>query len=403
MKRIFLGLLLILTMGVISAQDEPMNPLVESNNSFAFDLYAQVADESNLMFSPYSIMQAIAVPYIGAEGETAEQIREALNFTLAQGEIAPEIAALNSLLTEREMPEMPEGDEAQGLEINIANALWGQDGFPFIDSYVDTINENFDAALRLVDFTSAPDEARVAINDWVAEQTEDRIQNILQEGAITPMTRMVLANAIYFNASWMNPFQEFATQDGAFTLLGGEEVNVPLMNQQESYFYAEGEGYQAITLPYLGGDMAMMVILPAEDTFADAQTMLTADFFNTILENQANQQVNLFLPRFEYEYEVELGQLLADLGMPIAFSNDADFSGMAEEPLAIDSVIHKSFVAVDETGTEAAAATVMTMRATSAMPMEEIVEMRVDRPFMYAIYDRITNTILFLGQVTDPS
>jgi len=379
-----------------------METLAQGNTAFAFDLYHTVlrnteSQNKNLVFSPYSISQALAMVYVGANGNTQSQMQETLNFTIPQDDLAQTFADLNTSITERDpIPDI----DAQRMTLNIANALWGQEGFPFLSPYVETINENFGAGLQLTDFQNAPDDARQAINDWAAEQTEDRIQDIIPQGAITPATRMVLANAIYFLASWANPFMEFATQDATFNLLDGTEVTVPLMRQSEMVLYADGEDYQVVDLPYIGGDTGMIIFLPATGTFESFRDAITAEQFQEIVTQMSASQVIVTLPRWEYESELELSDILSQMGMAGAFSDDADFSGIAEEALAIDGVLHKAFIAVDEEGTEAAAVTALTMRATSAPA--EIFEFNADRPFVYTIYDRITGSVLFLGQVTNP-
>ncbi len=405
-KTILFTLLLmttfLVTMNGSRAQESTMETLAQGNTAFAFDLYHTVlrnteSQNKNLVFSPYSISQALAMVYVGANGNTQSQMQETLNFTIPQDDLAQTFADLNTSITERDpIPDI----DAQRMTLNIANALWGQEGFPFLSPYVETINENFGAGLQLTDFQNAPDDARQAINDWAAEQTEDRIQDIIPQGAITPATRMVLANAIYFLASWANPFMEFATQDATFNLLDGTEVTVPLMRQSEMVLYADGEDYQVVDLPYIGGDTGMIIFLPATGTFESFRDAITAEQFQEIVTQMSASQVIVTLPRWEYESELELSDILSQMGMAGAFSDDADFSGIAEEALAIDGVLHKAFIAVDEEGTEAAAVTALTMRATSAPA--EIFEFNADRPFVYTIYDRITGSVLFLGQVTNP-
>ncbi|MEQ8674292.1 MAG: serpin family protein [Aggregatilineales bacterium] len=391
-------MLMLATYGA-QAQENEMQPLANDNTAFAFDLFQAITTENvnNIIFSPYSISQALAMVYSGANGTTADQMRDVLNFSLPQEDIPAAFGALNSDITEREAVPNTDG---QRLEINIANALWGQIGFPFLTGYVDNLSVNYGAGLQFADFINAPEPAREEINAWVEDQTEDRIQNIVPAGAITPQTRLVLANAIYFNASWMNAFSERGTQDADFTLLNGDAVTVPMMSLSERFLYGEGDGYQALSLPYLGNDMGMVVLLPTDGEFETFQRDLTAERFTEIMQTMGGQQVMVNMPRFEYEYDLQLSSILASMGMSDAFSDNADFSGMAEDSLSIDEVIHKAFIAVDENGTEAAAATVITMRATSAPT--EIFEFRADSPFIYAIYDQLTGSVLFLGRVMNP-
>jgi serpin B len=253
----------------------------------------------------------------------------------------------------------------------------------------------------VLDFASAPEEARTTINEWVSEQTEERIKDLIPQGAIDALTRLVLTNAIYFNAAWANPFEEAATHDGPFHLLDGSEASVPLMKQTEGFGYAEGEGYQAVELPYDGRELAMVVLLPREGQFEEFEGGLDAAQAEQIIGSLAYRQVALTMPKFEFESEFMLRDTLAALGMAEAFSEQADFSGMTgQRDLFISDVVHKAFVSVDENGTEAAAATAVIMKLTAAV--EEPAEMTMDRPFIFLIRDLETGAILFVGRVVEP-
>jgi len=262
--------------------------------------------------------------------------------------------------------------------------------------------ENYDTGLRLLDFINAPEESRITINDWVSEQTEGRIKDLIPQGAIDALTRLVLTNAIYFNAAWLNPFEENLTDDAAFHLLGGGEVTVPMMRQTESFGYAEGEGYQAVELLYDGGELSMVILLPEMGQFEAFEDSLDSDYVDSILSGVDYGQVALTMPKFEFESEFGLVDTLYNMGMPAAFSAQADFSGMnGTRDLAITDILHKAFVSVDEAGTEAAAATAVIIGET-AMPGEPV-EVTVDRPFVFLIRDIKTDSILFIGRVMNPS
>jgi serpin B len=242
----------------------------------------------------------------------------------------------------------------------------------------------------------------VTINDWVAEQTEDRIEDLIPPGVLGAATRLVLTNAIYFNAAWAQPFEASATQDEAFHLLDGGQVTVPMMHQTESFGYLAGDGYQAVELPYEGHELSMVILLPDEGGFEAFEAGLDAAQVEAILQETSDRQVALALPRFEFEAQFSLADTLGAMGMPDAFSDQANFSGMTgTRDLFISAVIHKAFVAVDEEGTEAAAATAVVM-VEGAMPAEPL-EVRVDRPFLFLIRDIQTGTVLFLGRVMDPA
>ena len=262
--------------------------------------------------------------------------------------------------------------------------------------------ENYGAGLRTLDFRTAPDDSRITINKWVADQTEQRIKDLIPPGAIDPLTRLVLTNAIYFNAAWAEAFQQDATRPAPFHLLDGTSVDVPMMHQTERLGYAESSDFQAVTLPYDGRQMEMVVLLPELGKFAEFEKSLNAGRVASIIKDITPKQVALSLPSFKYESEFSLGKTLANMGMPIAFSSQADFSGMTgNRELSISEVVHKAFVAVDESGTEAAAATAVIMRAT-AMPVMPL-EVTVDRPFIFLIRDIKTGSVIFVGRVVNPA
>jgi len=254
----------------------------------------------------------------------------------------------------------------------------------------------------LLDFASALEESRVTINNWVSEQTEGRIEDLIPQGALDPLTVLVLTNAIYFNAAWAEPFEEKLTEEGTFHLLDGGEVTVPMMRQTKSFGYAEGEGYQAVELPYDGWELSMVILLPQAGEFESFEGALDAGRVDGIVDDLVHRQVALTMPKFEFESGFSLKDALAALGMPDAFTGAADFSGMTgERDLFISEVLHKAFVSVDEAGTEAAAATAVVM-TKMGMP-EEPVEVSMDRPFIFLIRDVETGAILFVGRVIDPS
>jgi len=375
--------------------------LVGGNSAFAFDLYRILREEhGNVFYSPYSISVALAMTYAGARGETERQMADALRFSLAQDHLHPAFNGLDLELARR--GEGAQGKDGEGFRLNVVNAIWGQAGYAFLPEFLDILAENYGAGLRVLDFTSAPEESRVTINDWVSEQTEGRIKDLIPAGVIKAMTRLVLTNAIYFNAAWSQPFEPDLTADGPFYLLGGGEVDVPMMKQTESFGYASGEGYQAVELPYDGHELSMVVLIPDAGEFDSFEGALDAGRVDEIVGDISYRQVALTLPRFEVESDFSLADALAAMGMADAFSSGADFSGMTGgRDLFISEVVHKAFVSVDEAGTEAAAATAVVMKRL-ALP-EEPVEVSVDRPFIFLIRDVQTGAILFVGRIVDPS
>lgn len=374
--------------------------LVEGNSAFAFDLYHILSQEDgNLFYSPYSISLALAMTYAGAQGETERQMADTLHFILPQERLHPALNTLDLELASR--GEGAEGKDEKGFRLNIVNAIWGQKDYKFLAEFLDVLAENYGAGLRLLDFINAPEESRITINNWVSDQTEGRIEDLIPQGVIDALTRLVLTNAIYFNAAWLNPFSVDMTRDGRFHPLDSGEVSVPMMMQTASFGYVKGEGYQAVELPYDGHELSMVILLPDTGQFEAFEESLDADYVNAVMEDLEYRQVTLTMPKFEFESDFSLTDALAAMGMPIAFTGAADFSGMTgTRELFISDVIHKAFVSVDEAGAEAAAATAVVM--AEAMP-EKPVKVTIDRPFVFLIRDIETSAILFVGRIVNPS
>jgi len=377
-----------------------LQQLLSGNQDFALDLYhALLAGDENLFFSPYSISLALAMTYAGANGLTEKEMAQALRFSLPQERLHSAFNALDLELASR--GEGVDEEFGPGFQLNIANALWGEEGYQFLDDFLDVIAMNYGAGLRLLDFVADPEGSRQIINNWVSEQTEERIKDLLPQGAIDAVTRLVLANAIYFKADWQSQFEESDTEQGSFTLLDGSEVSVPMMSQIETFAYAEGPGYQVIEMPYLADEMAMIVFLPAEGEFAAFEAALQPEKMGEMLASLEMRTLVLKMPKFEFETEFSLVKILKELGMPSAFNADADFSAMdGTQNLLISEVVHKAFIAVDEEGTEAAAATAVIIAEMSVVIAE--VELSLDRPFVFGIRDKETGALLFLGRVMNP-
>jgi serpin B len=382
-----------------------LTQLVEGNTAFAFDLYQAIRlSTGNLVYSPYSISIALAMTYGGARGETASQMADVMHYTLPDAQFHPAFNLLGLDLARR--PDQAAGVDAKDrFQLTIANSLWGQNGWSFLPEYLDLLAVNYGAGMRLVDFEKSSESARKQINNWVSDQTNKRIKDIIPAGALDPSTRLVLANAIYFKATWEYEFDANSTNDAPFTLLNGETVNVPMMSQehQQTFSYASGDGWQAIALPYKGSLTDMVIIVPDAGNFESFETVLTAERYNEIVSAMQPQQVILSMPKFTFETPLGLKDTLVEMGMQGAFDlNRADFSGMdGTRILYIGNVLHKAFIAVDEKGTEAAAATVVLMLATGAL-MPQGIELTIDRPFFYVIRDIPTGTVLFMGRVLDP-
>jgi len=374
--------------------------LIDGNTVFAFDLYQALKEkDGNLFYSPHSISVALAMTYAGARSDTAEQMADTLEFLLEQERLHPAFNWLDVELASR--GEGAQGKDGEGFRLNIVNAIWGQKDYSFLTEFLDVLAENYGAGLRILDFMNEAEKSRLAINDWVSDQTEDRIKDLIPEGAIDALTRLVLTNAIYFNAAWAYPFDEDVTANGAFYLLDGGQVNVPMMQQMQSFGYTDGEGYQAVELLYDGDELSMVILLPASGNFQAFEEGLEAQKVSDIISDLQLAQVTLTMPRFEFDSEFSLKDTLAEMGMPVAFSEAADFSGMTgTRDLCISAVLHKAFVSVDEAGTEAAAATAVIVGET-AVPGQSV-EVTVNRPFIFLIRDIETGSILFVGRVLNP-
>ncbi|MBU2009233.1 MAG: serpin family protein [Chloroflexi bacterium] len=384
-----------------AADQAGLSALVDGNSSFAFDLYQALRKaEGNLFCSPYSISQALAMTYGGARGQTEKQMADTLHFTLPQARLHVALNALDLELARR--GQGAKGKDGEGFRLRIVNAIWGQKDYRFLQQYLDLLAENYGAGLRTLDFVRAPEPSRNTINGWVSDQTEGRIKDLIPQGAINDLTRLVLTNAIYFNAAWQSPFPKEATSNGDFQTLNGSRVSVPLMRQTGPYGYAEGDGYQAVELPYDGSELSMVIFLPRQGQFAPFEASLTSEKAKGILNSIKSRQVKLAMPKFEFDSSFSLKQVLAAMGMPIPFTTDADFSGMTgNRELFIHAILHKAFVAVDEAGTEAAAATAVIVGVVSVP--ESPVEVTIDRPFIFLIRDINTGAILFLGRVVNPA
>jgi serpin B len=403
-SAILIGLAALLFVGsLVSAADtppaviaRPESKVVKDNNTFALDLYAQLAGEKdNLFFSPFSISTALAMTYAGARGQTATEMAQTLHFPLNQQELHPAFARL--------LKEMNGKNNKGSLELHLANALWGQKGYGFRNEFLEVTKANYGAGLREVGFVQAADEARQTINRWVEEQTQNKIKDLIQPGILTPMTRLVLTNAIYFKAAWQYPFSEYATKQEEFQVTPDKKVPVPMMHQVKGFNYLDGGTFQLLEMPYQGRQQSMLVFLPKTgDGLAEFEKTLTAKNLESWLGKCSTQQVTVAFPKFKFTRAFELNKTLSAMGMPLAFSDRADFSGMdGRKDLYISNVIHKAFVDVHEKGTEAAAATAVVVATKSAPPAPKH-EFRADHPFVFVIRDHRTGSILFLGRVTNP-
>ena len=478
---------------VDSAQEKPVGPAteqtVQANNDFAMTLYRRLSQEQdNLFFSPYSLFSALGMTLEGARGETARQMGAVLRLPadlrhadsneqpwdtavihtgvadlqqrLSGGPTEPaqaqdirnriasledELDALNRQLEQRSRAAQTEIDrraisvaaelnslrqQVNQYELRVANALWGEQTFPFRSQFVQTLQKAYGAASFPVDFLRAPDAARLHINAWIAQQTNNRIRNMLPPASLDRTTRLVLTNAIYFKGKWVRPFQKQSTKTADFTLFDGRQTPVQLMSAQQRRFrYVElmpdgterepipideapgwtlppnPDGFQVLEMPYRGNTLSMVLILPRRhDAIHELEHRLTAEALPAWLALLSLQDVQVSLPRFKMETSYSLTSTLSALGMPAAFQAGG-FTGMSDDPqasrLALSRVAHKAFVHVDEEGTEAAAASAIAVVATSMWTSPPPV-FRADRPFVFLIRDNQTGALLFLGRVMQP-
>ena len=370
--------------------------LAADNRHFAQDLYQAIrAKPGNLVFSPASISLALAMTYGGAAGTSAAQMASALHFSLPPARLHPTFDALDLAL---EAP--PTGGDG-AFKLSLANALWGQDGFGFLPSFLDLLAINYGAGLHVVDFANAHEAARLTINQWVSDQTNAKIPDLLGPTAVDADTVFVLTNAVYFHADWDSPFAA-DIPDGTFQALTGP-VSVPMMSRHGTVAGAAGAGYKMATLPYEGGTTSMVLIVPDANTFDAFEAGLTFDILEGILAQPTTTHYLFSMPRFKFGAGVGLKDTLSKMGMPDVFDlTKADFSGIdGMHDIFIQDVIHQAMIAVDEKGTEAAAATAVVFERTSVVMGGE--SLTVDRPFLLAIRDDATGAILFLGRVVDPS
>jgi serpin B len=380
--------------------------LVAGNTAFACDLYGHVrAEEGNLFLSPYSISTALAMTAEGAAGETLRQMDAVLH--LPADRRGPAFEALAEAMT----PQMVREGFGQNVtkvaayDFTVANRLWGQKGFPFHTAFLDRLRDEFRAPLEAIDFRQTA-TARARINGWVEEKTNDRIKDLLPPGLPTADERLVLVNAVYFKSAWQHPFSPRATKDGPFHTLDGGVVTVPMLGKTHGFPYGEVDGVQVLELPYRAGQLSMVVLLPrAKDGLPALEKALapeTLSKWTAALGRGA--KVAVTFPKFRFTKGFNLTKTLEEMGMRDAFHPRADFRRMTDEkPFFIGFVLHKGFVAVDEKGTEAAAATAVGMRLGAAPRPQPPIPFVADHPFLFLIRDRKTGTILFLGRVLDPS
>ena len=370
----------------------------QSQRDFGFTMYGQLAalGQDNIFYSPFSISQALSMLYVGARGKTADEIANALQFKLPAERLHPAWNHLDLELAKR--GQQAQGSDGQPFRLKVANSIWGQRGYSFLPEFLDPLAVHYGAGLRALDFQEQPEPSRQLINDWVAQKTEDKIKDLLPQGSIDASTRLVLTNAIYFNAAWAEPFEEAATVDGEFILESEATKMVKMMNQESSFATGvDADGTRVLVMPYDGQELDMVILMPPLGQLSGVESKLGGAAFERYLGVARSKHIKLAMPQFKFETKYSLNEPLKALGMTSAF-DDADLSGIdGTKNLVVSGVFHNGFVAVNEKGTEAAAATAVVIRETSVPVVEE--EVTINMPFMFVIRDRATNVPLFIGRV----
>lgn len=383
---------------VFANENKDLQTAVKGNSIFGFDLYQQLKEnEGNLFFSPYSISTALAMTYAGARGQTEKEMAEVLHFSLEQ-------EPLHSSFSKLQL-ELNTIQDKGHVKLSIANSLWAQEGYHFLDIFFDLNKKHYGAGLNFVDFARQTETARKTINVWVEEETQEKIKELIKKGMLTPLTRLVLCNAIYFKGDWLSQFNKERTADADFYISLKKTIKVPMMSQKSEFKFKDFGSFSAIELPYEGNDLSMIIFLPKEvDGLVDLEQSLTDDSVKNWLDDISKsykQEIFVSLPKFKTTCEFQLAKVLAEMGMPSAFSlPPANFSGMTgRKDLFISKVIHKAFVDVNEEGTEAAAATAVIMEKG----ISKTLTFRADHPFVFLIRENKTGSILFIGRIVDPT
>ena len=384
-------IILLLIVGCVFGED-----VIEANNRFAINLYSQYkSEEGNIFFSPFSISTAMAMVYEGAEGKTAKEIKSVFGFPKYDNSRRNQYSDLLSEINKKD----------KEYALKTANALWAQKDFNFLDKYLTTVEEYYEGKTTNLDFKNEPDSSRLIINNWVEDKTNNKIKDLFPVGSINSLTRLVLTNAIYFKAKWLIQFDADKTSDEYFRVNPDKSIKVPMMqptSQKSTFNYTQNKDLQILEMPYAGEDLSMLILLPLDDDIETLENSFTIENLTEWKKSLRKRRVNIYIPKFKFETKYFLSETLSDLGMPTAFTNSADFSGMTgTKDLKIDKVIHQAFIEVNEEGTEAAAATGVTMMKHSKPPPTPI--FKADHPFIFIIQQKETGNILFMGRVNNPT
>ncbi|MCK5123472.1 MAG: serpin family protein [Candidatus Pacebacteria bacterium] len=372
-----------------------------ANNQFAFDLYSEYKSEKgNIFFSPYSISTALTMTYEGAKGKTAEEMQVVLRI--------PKDDEKRRLESEKIYKQINKSSE--DYKLSTANALWAQKDYQFLEEYINNVEKYYGGKTTNLNFIKETEKSRLTINNWIENQTNNKIKNLIPRGAVNPLTRLVLTNAIYFKGTWVLQFDKKDTRDENFKTDSGQTIKVPTMKltgDDAEFNYAKTDKVQILELPYDGGNLSMLLILPEEDNFKKLEKSINTKKLSEWKNALEKQRVDIYIPKFKFETKYFMADILKEMGMSDAFVfGVADFSGMdGTRDLYITDVIHQAFVEVNEEGTEAAAATAVVVGWGSAGDIEKpaIPIFRADHPFIFIIQQKETGNILFMGRVNNPS
>ncbi len=372
-----------------------INEVVNANNQFAVEVYSELSKgNGNIFFSPYSISTALAMTYEGARGKTAEEMQKVFHFPTDSVKRRESFLAVNNQLNEA----------SSKYKLNVANALWAQVDYKFLDEYMNVIKKYYSGEANNVDFKNAAESSRIAINNWVEGKTNDKIKNLFPKGSLNELTRLVLTNAVYFKGTWIKQFDKELTRNEDFKVSSKETMKTPMMRrtgEDAEFNYAEMKDVQIIEMSYEGDKLSMLVLLPKNNDLTALESSLSPEKLKEWRGGLKKQRVDVFMPKFTFDSKYFMSETLAKMGMPAAFSDGADFSGMdGTKNLSIQTVIHQAFIDVNEEGTEAAAATGVGMGITSLPPQVPV--FRADHPFLFAIQDKQNGNILFFGRFSSP-
>lgn len=373
-----------------------MQDVANANNKFAFDLYSQLNkyEKGNLFYSPYSISAALAMTYEGAKGQTADEMKSVFHFP-ENSILRPNFAAIYNNFNKKD----------KGYKLSTGNALWAQQDYQFLPDYLATVEKYYGGKAANLDFIRESEKSRQTINTFIEQQTNDKIKDLIPQGVLNDLTRLVLTNAIYFKGTWVKQFDKADTRDQDFTTISGQKVKTPMMQltgDDAEFNYAETDNIQILEMPYDGEDLSMLILLPKESNLEVVEESLTNGKLSEWKNMLSEQRVDIFVPKFKFETKYFMVETLSNMGMPTAFTEAADFSGMdGTQKLLIQNVIHQAFVDMNEEGTEAAAATAVIVGIESVGP--RIPLFRADHPFIFIIQEKNTGNILFLGRVADPT